>query len=161
MHQTTQRALWLVSEIRSTASCLWNAQYAIVREFGLNQKRWLMLVTIERSDYFLSISDLARSMRVSRQAAYRLATRLAEAGLLELLPNRDDRRILQIDLTTRGRSVMAQIRAQFAESALTFAATLDQRTMNATSAVLREIRVRLAQFRRPAQSCSKRRTPNA
>jgi DNA-binding MarR family transcriptional regulator len=148
MHRSTQRALWLFSEIRSTASCLRAAQYAIVREFGLNEKRWLLLVTIKKSNCFLSISDLARAMRISRQAAHRLSLRLAAAGFVELLPNRDDRRILQIDLTARGKSVIAQIRDQFAESAISFAATQDERTMNATAEVLSGIRVGLARFRR-------------
>jgi len=57
---------------------------------------WRLLTTIERSSYCCSLSDVARLMKISRQHAQRVGFEAAHAGLVELAPNDDDRRIVQL-----------------------------------------------------------------
>jgi DNA-binding MarR family transcriptional regulator len=68
---------------------------------------WLLLRALERASYSCSISDAARLLRASRQRAQRLAHQAEIAGLVELLANADDDRIIQILLTPRARAELA------------------------------------------------------
>jgi DNA-binding MarR family transcriptional regulator len=47
-----------------------------------------------------SVAELARRLRISRQAAHRTATGLELAGLLRYVPRRGDRRLRLASLTT-------------------------------------------------------------
>ena len=62
------------------------------------------------SSYCLAIADVARALGVKRQTAHELVHATAAAGYVELLPNRDDRRILQVFLTAQGRAELARVR---------------------------------------------------
>jgi DNA-binding MarR family transcriptional regulator len=66
-----------------------------------------LLRVIAASNRYLAIAEAARVMRISRQAAHEIVVRAAGDGLIELLPNRDDRRVLQLELTSRGRGTLA------------------------------------------------------
>jgi DNA-binding MarR family transcriptional regulator len=68
---------------------------------------WQLLTTLERAPYCCSISDAARLLRVSRQHVHQVARKAEQSGLIELVPNSDDRRILQVLLTQPGRSRLA------------------------------------------------------
>jgi DNA-binding MarR family transcriptional regulator len=69
-----------------------------------------LLRAVERSPYCLAIADAARALGVSRQAAHRVAYRAAALGRLELLPNADDARILQLLLTPTGTAYLRALR---------------------------------------------------
>jgi DNA-binding MarR family transcriptional regulator len=102
-----------------------------------------LLRAIERSPYCLSIADAARALRVSRQAANRVAHAAAMKGHVDLLTNADDERILQILLTQRGR---ATLKATSADEATWLAALLNglgDHQMAAATHVVRVIRQRL------------------
>lgn len=68
-------------------------------------------MAIERSPYCLAIADLGRLLRIRRKSANDLAHMAARAGFVELAPNPDDRRILQVLLTPRGRAEPAAARS--------------------------------------------------
>jgi hypothetical protein len=56
---------------------------------------WRVLTTVARSQYCLSISDLARALGVRKQTAHVLAHEAERAEYVELVPNHQDRRLLQ------------------------------------------------------------------
>lgn len=53
-----------------------------------------------------SMSSLSRELGVSLPAATQLADRLERAGLVERMPEQDDRRVRCLQLTPRGRETM-------------------------------------------------------
>ncbi|HJR68812.1 MAG TPA: MarR family transcriptional regulator [Gammaproteobacteria bacterium] len=65
---------------------------------------WRVLATVARSQYCLSLSDLARALGVRKQTAHALAHEAERAEYVELVPNHQDRRILQALVTPRGRA---------------------------------------------------------
>jgi DNA-binding MarR family transcriptional regulator len=147
MDRWLSQALELMDEIQWTARALAELRHSLVRDFGLDRRRWAVLLAISRSHYTLSISDLARALKQTRQSTHRMAVAMARSGWLELLPNRDDRRLLQIALTRGGKSVVAQIRQRYRMSVLTFCATLDTREMRATAELLKLVRQEMAELK--------------
>lgn len=63
-----------------------------------------LLTTIARAPYCCSLSDIGRLLKISRQHAQRLAQEAERAGFVELARNHDDRRIVQLLITPRGRA---------------------------------------------------------
>jgi DNA-binding MarR family transcriptional regulator len=104
---------------------------------------WRLLVTVARSPYCLAIADLARALRVRKQAAHELAHSAARAEVIELVPNPDDKRLLQALLTTRGRAALATARMAQARWLATLLNGLGDHELAATTRVVRVIRQRL------------------
>ncbi|TLZ04386.1 MAG: MarR family transcriptional regulator [Gammaproteobacteria bacterium] len=63
----------LAQEIHSATACLSASRAAICKQVGLNVAQWRALAAIDRSTFVLSISDLARLLRRSRQSMHPLA----------------------------------------------------------------------------------------
>jgi DNA-binding MarR family transcriptional regulator len=101
------------------------------------------LRTIERSSYCLAIADVARALRLTRQAAHKLVYRVAATGRVELLPNPDDQRILQVFLTPLGRADLARARSVEGIWLQMLLGDLADHKMAASAHVLRVIRQRL------------------
>jgi DNA-binding MarR family transcriptional regulator len=102
-----------------------------------------LLHAVERSQYCCCVSDVARLLGVRRQTAHEAARRAELSGAVELLKNPDDRRIVQVLLTRRGRSRLAATRSAEALWTHVLLNGLDTRQMAATTHVLRVIRHRL------------------
>jgi len=90
----------------------------------------------------------ARLMKISRQHAQRVGFEAAHAGLVELAPNDDDRRIVQLLLTERGRAEIARARQQRGTWIARVLLGLDIPRLLGATHVVRVIRQRLAQAER-------------
>ncbi len=137
----------LVREIHNTAVCLSGCRIAICKTVGLNVEQWKALAAINRSSFVLSISDLARKMRRSRQSAHPLALGLERAGWIRFLPNRDDRRLLQMELTSRGKSILSAAEDAFSAWLLTMAYDLSDHELRELTITLRAVGERIARAR--------------
>ncbi len=93
-------------------------------------------------------------MRMSRQAAHEIVVRAAGDGLIELLPNRDDRRVLQLELTSHGRSALAWRETEQRRWLGDLLLGLSDRDLATVNDVLRGLRARLV---RAEQRSPKRR----
>jgi DNA-binding MarR family transcriptional regulator len=102
-----------------------------------------LLRAVARSPYCLAIADVARTLRVTRQAAHKLVYGAVATGSVELLPNPDDRRILQVFLTAQGRAELARVRTAEGVWLQLLLSGLADRQMAAVTQVLRVIRQRL------------------
>jgi len=102
-----------------------------------------VLVTVAKSPYCLAIADVARAVGVRRQAAHRLVYEAVRAGVIELVPHPQDRRLLQVAVTPEGRRELAA--ARIAEQAwlATLLNGLGDHELKATVHVVRVIRQRL------------------
>jgi DNA-binding MarR family transcriptional regulator len=133
----------LIDEITIAAERIGTARTATGDPVFPTDARSRLLRAIERSPYCLSIADVARVLRVSRQAAHRIAHAAAARGHVDLLTNPDDERILQVLLTPAGR---ANLHADRAAEAAWLAALLNglgDHDMAAATHVVRVIRQRL------------------
>jgi DNA-binding MarR family transcriptional regulator len=102
-----------------------------------------VLSTVASSRYCLAIADLARALRVRKQVAHRLAHAAARAGVIELAPNPQDKRLLQALLTPRGRSALAAAKSAETLWLATLLNGLGDHELAATTQVVRVIRQRL------------------
>ena len=133
----------LIDEITSTARRIaaaldWSGE-PVYRTDGV----WRVLATVASSRYCLAIADLARALGVRKQAAHALAHSAARAGVIELAPNPQDKRILQALLTPKGRAELAAARTTRGVWLATLLAGLGDHEMAAATHIVRVIRQRL------------------
>lgn len=133
----------LIDEIVATAERIGAALASSGERVFPDDAESRLLRAVAGSSYCLAIADVARALRITRQAAHKLVYRAVTAGRVELLPNRDDRRILQIFLTPRGRGELARLRAAEGVWLQLLLSGLDDRPMAVATHVLRVIRKRL------------------
>jgi DNA-binding MarR family transcriptional regulator len=138
----------LIQEIVATAE-----RIAVARSSGgtpiyKTDPLWSLLRALERSQYCCAIADAARLLGVSRQRAHLIARSAERLGLLELLPNPDDRRIVQLFLTRSARDELAAARSEEGTWIATLLLGLDPHRLSATTHVLRVIRQRLRRAER-------------
>jgi DNA-binding MarR family transcriptional regulator len=134
-------------EIHTAAACLTASQAAICQKSGLNAERWRALAVIDRSSFTLSISDLARQLRRSRQSVHPLALSMERAGWIRFLPNRDDRRLLQMKITAAGKSILSAAEDRFNAWLLTMASDLSDHELRELINTLSAVRARIARAR--------------
>ena len=134
-------------EIHNAAACLTASQDAICQKSGLNAERWRALAAIDRSSFTLSISDLARQLQRSRQSVHPLAVSLERAGWIRFLPNRDDRRLLQMEITGLGKSILSAAEDRFNTWLLTMASDLGDHELRELVNTLCAVRARVARAR--------------
>ena len=114
-----------------------------------------LLATIERCGGAPTFSDLGRRLRISRQAARKLALAAENRSLVELFTVHDDRRAIRVALTAAGRRALASARTPQFAWLFTLLGGLEPRVMRETGHVLRVIRQCLerdARERRNARS---------
>ena len=137
----------LAKEIHNAAACLNASRAVICEQTGLSVERWRALAVIDRSSFTLSISDLARQLRLSRQSVHSLTVGLEKLGWIRFLPNRDDRRLLQMEITAQGKSVLSATEDRFNAWLLVMAFDLEDRELRALIDTLRAVRNRIARAR--------------
>lgn len=136
----------LLADVLNTAVMLMRAREAIAAAHGISSARWVLLRTLALSEYCLSISDLARAMQQARQSVHRLATDMARAGLLRFATHPRDRRVLIVELTAAGRSVLESVEQEYVMWAGHVAIGLDRRELTLRMADLQDLRERMARW---------------
>ena len=96
-----------IQAIAATATLLREARGVGGEPVYPTDARHDLLAALERIGGWPSISELARALRVSKQAAREQVIGAARAGLLELLPDPHDRRSIQVGLTAGGKRLLA------------------------------------------------------
>lgn len=133
----------LIVEITNAARCIaeardWGGE-PVFRTDGV----WRVLTTVARSTYCLAIADLGRPLRVRKQVARELAHAAVRARLIDLESNPQDKRILQLRLTSRGRAELAAARTAEAQLLMTLLNGLGDRELATAAQVVTVIRQRL------------------
>lgn len=82
-----------------------------LQPFGLTEANWLPLLYASRSKVPLRQKDLAESVGIECSTLVRLIDTLDHAGLIERLPDGDDRRAKTLSLTPRGRILVKEVEA--------------------------------------------------
>ncbi|HET8713923.1 MAG TPA: MarR family transcriptional regulator [Gemmatimonadales bacterium] len=157
LHRKSQHARReLLDEILATARRVAAARNMDGERIIRTDPAWRLLTTIERAPYCCSISDAARLLRLSRQRVHHLARQAEQLGLIELEPNPDDRRILQLFLTESGRARLAAARSVETAWLNVLLNGLDDRRLAVTVHVLSVIGQRLVRDAQAARTRSGR-----
>ncbi len=138
---------YFIEEVRNAASCLGACQSRIYKQQGLRAEQWRALVAINRSSFTMSISVLARNLRLARQSVHSMVLGLERAGWIRLLRNPDDRRLVQIEMTDRGRSLIYNTETRLGTWLLLMTFDLSERELIKLIHTLRSIRARIARSR--------------
>lgn len=133
----------LIHEIRSTARCLADPMALEGCPLFPSGSLWALFEALTRSRGVPAIVDVARSLRVSKQAAHRIVRSAARAGYIELVSNPGDRRILQVRLTGAGRAMLADARARETRWAIVVLNGYSLRELRQVSVLLRVLRHRV------------------
>jgi DNA-binding MarR family transcriptional regulator len=139
--RTAEQAL--IYEIQNAARSIADARDSdgelIYRTDGV----WRVLRTVARVPYCPAIADLGRLLRIRKQSAQQLAHAAARAGVIDLEPNPDDRRILQLLLTPYGRARHEDAAVAEKHWLMLLLLGLGDRELDGTTHVVRVIRQRL------------------
>ncbi len=133
----------LIDEIVATAARIAAARASSGERVLPDDAQSRLLRAVAGSSYCLAIADVARTMRITRQAAHKLVYGAVATGRVELLPNPDDGRILQVFLTPRGRGALARARTAEGVWVQLLLRGLADRQMASVTHVVRVIRQRL------------------
>jgi DNA-binding MarR family transcriptional regulator len=133
-------------EIVATAARLREAR-AFGGELALRlDPRYALLRGIERCGGAPTFAHLARRMHVSRQAVRVMAMAAAQAGAVELIADRDDRRNVLVVLTPTGRRTLEAGRLPDTGWLFTLLNGLEPGAMRSTQHVLVVLRRRLERY---------------
>lgn len=117
-------------------------------EYGLSHNEWGLLrqLAMAGPPHRSSPGQLAQRDGLSSGAMTNRLDRLEEAGLVRRLPDPDDRRALQVELTAKGHKLWAESISAQASKEAALAAALDQRELAHLNKLLRKV---LAGFEEP------------
>lgn len=76
--------------------------------FGISIPEWRVLVHLAHSGN-VSVRDIEARVAMEKSKVSRAAARLEEAGLIAKRINDEDRRLLQLALTPKGKAMMAEL----------------------------------------------------
>jgi DNA-binding MarR family transcriptional regulator len=77
---------------------------------GRTAARWRVLARASKTD--MTVAEIARSLKQSRQSVQKIADALSEDGLAVYIDNPGDRRAKLLTLTRRGRDTLSAIHAR-------------------------------------------------
>ena len=101
-----REALAFINALERAGRALRIARRGLSFAYGLTVAEWRMLRALRSSR---SVAELARRLRISRQAAHRTAARLERAGLLRCVPRGSDRRLRLASLTPDGERSLERL----------------------------------------------------
>lgn len=109
--------------------------------FGLNHGEWKVLGTLWRvgEPHRVSPGELARAEELSTGAMTNRLDRLESAGLVRRLPDPNDRRSIQVELTDKGRETWEKAVAEQAGKEAEFASALSEREKEQLTKLLRKL----------------------
>jgi DNA-binding MarR family transcriptional regulator len=114
-------------------------------QFGLSLGEWLLLTSLRWTGppHRQSPGDLAKKLELSTGAMTNRLDRLERAGLIRRLPDPDDRRGVQVELTPQGLRMWHKSGAVQAEKEAIVAAALSPAEMDQLNGLLRRVMLEL------------------
>ena len=120
-------------------------------------RRWTLLVAIEKCRGCPTLSDLAKMLGVRKQSIRALVVAAERAGVVEIFPSSSDRRAYQVALTPAGRGTLSADRLPESSWTFTLLNGLTPAAMRSTTQVLHVVTQRLARDEREMRRVSPRR----
>jgi MarR family transcriptional regulator, organic hydroperoxide resistance regulator len=106
----------------------------LFEEAGLTPQQWAVISLLDRSEDAMSLAEIARAMLVSKQNMTGMIARLEQLGVIAREGDPNDLRSSQVQLTRRGRNLVARLAPAYEEWIAALQGELspaDRRTLNA------------------------------
>jgi len=115
--------------------------------FGLNRTSWDALASLRRAGppFRRSPTELYRSLMRTSGGVTHLVDRLEQEGLVERVPDPDDRRGVLVSLTRRGRTVVERVGPSHLETERRMLAPLTKQEQAELARLLRKLLIGLEQ----------------
>ncbi|MDI1281765.1 MarR family transcriptional regulator [Brevundimonas sp.] len=107
MNDATVLSRLILTAFRANGALV-EAGDALVRDIGLTSARWQVLGALAEQAAPRTVSQIARTMGLTRQSVQRVADDLRLAGLIDFLPNPDHARSKLMSMTLAGQSAYAE-----------------------------------------------------
>ncbi|MGD2119703.1 MAG: MarR family transcriptional regulator [Chromatiales bacterium] len=111
----------------------------IAEEYGMTSARWKILGAIAIAGKPQTVSQIARSMGLTRQAVQRLVDAMQQDGFLESRTNPDHKRARLINLSARGKETYSGLDKKQVEWAAERSSGLTQEELDIALSVLKRI----------------------
>ncbi|WP_437322734.1 MarR family winged helix-turn-helix transcriptional regulator [Sorangium sp. So ce381] len=128
----------LVIEVFRLNGLALEAGDALARPAGLTSARWQVLGVVDHGP--APVSNVARTMGLTRQGVQQIADALEREGFVEYVENPHHRTAKLIAMTAAGREALRQIEARHAAWADRIGKRLDLSSLHATIDALRQAR---------------------
>jgi DNA-binding MarR family transcriptional regulator len=131
----------IVQRIQKLAWRLNRSLNETAAEYGLSHADWSLLGSLRASGapYRQAAGKLAEHVSITPGAMTSRLDKLEARGLVRRVPDADDRRVLQIELTDEGDRIWTEAVAVQAEKERLIAAALDARQQEQLNALLRKL----------------------
>ena len=135
----------IVDRINGIHRRLRHALDETLEEFDLSSGEWHLLTMLRWAEppHRRSPGDLARKLELSSGAMTNRLDRLERAGFVQRMPDPDDRRGIQVELTGEGLRVWEQSVVAQAEKEAIIAAALSAEEMDELNRLLRRVMIQL------------------
>lgn len=110
---------------------------------GVTGAQWGVLSAFAQGREARTVAETARRMGLARQSVQRVADVLAGAGLINYLPNPDDRRAKLVEVTATGRKLLSRLAARQRAWATEIIGEHSEKELTAALRLVREIRERM------------------
>lgn len=114
----------------------------LTKPLGLTSARWQVMGAIDLVGHSLTVAQIARRMRLSRQGVQRIVNDLVKLGMLVLEPNLDHKRAPLVAISKKGQIAMDQVNAAQAEWVNQLSEGLSERQVKQALKVLQSVRER-------------------
>jgi DNA-binding MarR family transcriptional regulator len=134
-------AMAVIARISRASAILERRIEAVLSRYGINESGFGVLAALRRSGppYRLTPTELYNSLLISSGAMTNRLDRLAAAGLVERIPDLDDRRSVAVGLTDRGLRVVDQALTAHTENELRLLSELTEHEKRALAKTLRKL----------------------
>ncbi|WP_339669475.1 MarR family transcriptional regulator [Dasania marina] len=137
---TTYVKLWLLLAKNSKA-IEQEMEARFHRNFKQSMSRFDVLSQLDRSDpEWLPVGKLAKKLIASKGNITRLVDRMIDEGLIDRRSSPEDRRIIHLGLTTKGRELFVEMAIAHAEWAKSMLDSLDPEHTQQLLALLNELK---------------------
>ncbi len=135
-----QDAVEATLALLTAAQELLEAHEAQIHEYGFSRGRFSVLMLLNRSPKGeASPSALAKGARVTRATITGLLDGLERDGLVERIPDEEDRRRLRVRLTAKGRKSLGKMLPSHVSRVTALVAPLEKREMRTLTRLLDKI----------------------
>ena len=129
----------VVLEVFKLGGLLINEGDQITKEFGITSARWKVLGAVALANAPQTVSQIARTMGLTRQAVQRLVDIMSQEGLLKLLPNPEHKKAKLVSLTKKGNDIYFKLDKKQIKWAQNNAQNLSKKDLEITLSVLKKI----------------------
>lgn len=135
----------LIGEVFRLNAALIQTGNELTEPFGLTSARWQLLAALSLGSEMVTVSKLARTMKLTRQSVQRVVNELIAENVLEMIDNPKDQRAKYIWFTSSGRRLLKEVDQLQATWINALSDIFNEQKMHLASDLLMHVRASLAE----------------